>query len=88
MRGTKRNSLLNIKEPFAPATELSHVPVALYEIQFLATRGRSEEIVPLIQSVIAVTQSQPDCLANLPQDQILAIFEQCYAAPSAQSDAA
>ena len=80
MKRSSNNSLLNIKEPFAPATELSHVPVAFYEIQFLATRGRAEEIVPLIQSVITVTQSQPDCLANLPQDEIMAIFEQAYAA--------
>jgi len=68
------------KGMFQPATELSHVPVALYEIQFLATRGRCEEILPLIQSVIAVTQSRPDCLADLPQDQIMAIFEQRHAA--------
>ncbi len=85
MRRSNSNSLLNIKEPFAPATELSHVPVALYEIQFLATRGRCEEILPLIQSVIAVTQSQPDCLANLPQDELVAIFERALAA---QPDAA
>jgi hypothetical protein len=88
MKRSSNNLLLNIKEPFAPATELSHVPVALYEIQFLATRGRVEEILPLIQSVIAVTQSRPDCLAELPQDQIVAIFEQAYAAPATQPDAA
>jgi hypothetical protein len=43
------------------------VPFALYEILDLATRGKSAEIVPLIQSVIEVTQIDPSSLANLPR---------------------
>jgi hypothetical protein len=33
----------------------------------LATRGQSAEIVPLIKSVIEVTQRQADSLLNLPR---------------------
>jgi hypothetical protein len=40
--------------------------VVFYEILHLATRGQAAEIVPLIQSVIEVTQVEPDSLANLP----------------------
>ena len=52
---------------FAPATRLDHVPVVFYEILHLATRGQSAEIVPLIKSVIEVTQRQADSLVNLPR---------------------
>ena len=47
-------------------TRLEQVPIAFYEILELATRGESAQIVPLIQSVISVTQIEPDALANLP----------------------
>jgi hypothetical protein len=52
---------------FALATELVHVPFVLYEIWDLAKRGRHLEIVPLIKSVIEVTQRQADSLAHLPR---------------------
>jgi len=48
------------RAPFAPATELIHVPFVLWEIQALANEGNAEAIKPLIRSVIAVTLSQPD----------------------------
>jgi hypothetical protein len=51
---------------FAPATELVRVPFVIYEIWDLAKRGRHSEIVPLIKSVIEVTQRQANSLANLP----------------------
>ena len=41
--------------------------MVFYEILHLATRGQSEEILPLIESVIEVTQRQADSLANLPR---------------------
>jgi len=43
------------------------VRFVFYEILDLATRGKSAEIMPLIQSVIKVTQAEPDSLAKLPQ---------------------
>jgi hypothetical protein len=43
------------------------VPFVFYEIPHLATRGQSAEIVPLIKSVIEVTQRQGDSLLNLPR---------------------
>jgi len=59
---------------FAPATKLVHVPFVLYEILHLATRGQSdhgcvecEQILPLIQSVIEVTQIAADSLTKLPE---------------------
>lgn len=36
-----------------------------YEILDLATRGKAAEIVPLIKSVIAVTQADPGALAKI-----------------------
>ncbi len=43
------------------------MPFVLYEIWELAANGKASEIVPLIKSVIKVTQLQPDGLAKLPQ---------------------
>jgi hypothetical protein len=43
------------------------VPVVFYEILHLATCGQAAEIVPLIQSVIEVTQIEPNSLAKLPE---------------------
>lgn len=37
-----------------------------YEILELATCGKSEEIIPLIKSVIRVTQADPQGLQKLP----------------------
>jgi len=51
------------------------VPIVFYEILHLATRGQvagsdhCAEIVPLIQSVIEVTQIAADSLTKLPEIQ-------------------
>jgi hypothetical protein len=60
------SSKATARAPFAPATELDHVPIVFYEIKYLATRGQSAEIVPLIDSIIAVTQQHSDALSRLP----------------------
>ena len=68
MNALKSNSSpATCRAPFEPATELEHVPIVFYEILPLATRGQSAEIVPLIKSVIEVTQRQADSLVNLPR---------------------
>jgi hypothetical protein len=68
MNALKSNSSpATCRAPFAPATELEHVPFVFYEIRYLATRGQGAEIVPLIDSVIEVTQRQADSLAHLPR---------------------
>jgi hypothetical protein len=68
MNALKNNSSpATCRAPFAPATELEHVPIVFYEILHLPTRGQSAEIVPLIKSVIEVTQRQADSLAYLPR---------------------
>jgi hypothetical protein len=68
MSALKNNSSpATCRAPFAPATELEHVPFVFYEILHLARRGQSEEIIPLIKSVIEVTQRQADSLAYLPR---------------------
>ncbi|MGH9799764.1 MAG: hypothetical protein ACRD82_05315, partial [Blastocatellia bacterium] len=41
------------------------MPIAFYEIADLATRGETAVILPLIQSVIEVTQAQPGSLREL-----------------------
>jgi hypothetical protein len=60
---TKRESK---RAPFQPVTRLEQVIIALYEIKDLATRGKSADIVPLIDSVITVTQNSGKSLAELP----------------------
>lgn len=60
------SSLATAKAPYTPATRLVEVPIVLYEILDLATRGQAAAIVPLIQSVIDVTQAEPGSLAKLP----------------------
>jgi hypothetical protein len=65
-RSKSNSSIATARAPYAPATRLEHVPFVFYEIEELATRGKSAEIVPLIQSVIAVTQADPEGLKKLP----------------------
>lgn len=60
------SSAATARAPYAPATRLEHVPFVFYEIWELATCGKSAEIVPLIQSVIEVTQVDPESLRKLP----------------------
>ena len=61
------------RAPYQPVTRLEQVPIAFYEILQLATKGQSAEIVPLIKSVIAVTQQDADGLAKLPLSALLAL---------------
>lgn len=42
------------------------MPFVFYEIKYLATRGQNSEILPLIESVIFVTQQYSDGLSRLP----------------------
>ena len=66
MKPTRNNSSQTTKRaPFQPITRLEQAIIALYEIQDLATRGKSAEIVPLIKSVIQVIQDSGKSLAEL-----------------------
>jgi len=65
-RSKTNSSVAMARAPFAPATKLEHVPFVFYEILELATRGESGKIVPLIESVITVTQADPEGLSKLP----------------------
>lgn len=49
------------------------MPIAFYEILQLAKKGQSAEIVPLIESVILVTQQDAGGLAKLPLSALLAL---------------
>jgi hypothetical protein len=60
------SSAATCRAPFAPATQLEHVPIVFYEILNLATKSGQSEIATLIKSVIAVTQSDPESLLKLP----------------------
>lgn len=61
MASTKSSSSESTsRAPFAPVTTLIQVPVALFEIQTLATEGRASEIIPLVRSVITTTLADPD----------------------------
>ena len=67
MKDTKDKSSKPTKRaPFQPVTRLEQVPIAFYEIRELATRGDATLIVPLIDSVIALTNATPNALATLP----------------------
>ena len=50
-----KSSASTSRAPYAPATDLIHVPLALWEIQELAEVGDAAAIVPLIKSIIKVT---------------------------------
>lgn len=65
MPSKSNSSATTCKQPYAPATELHHVPIVFYEILDLAARGKAEEIIPLIESVIEVTQTDPESLSKL-----------------------
>ena len=76
-RSNNNSSPATARAPFAQATRLDHVPVVFYEILHLATRGQEDggtdavdscaQIARLIQSVITITQIEPDSLAKLPE---------------------
>lgn len=57
------------RAPFAPVSELMHVPIALFEILALAKEGKADEIVPLIQSVINITLADVDAWQKIAQMQ-------------------
>lgn len=63
---TSSPSTRKTREPYAPATELIHVPFVLYEIEELAGEGKAAEILPLIRSVIKLTEASPGSIRNLP----------------------
>lgn len=68
MKPSKNNSSPSTaRAPYQPVRQLIEVPFALYEIFELATRGNAAGIVPLIQSVIEITQAEPDGLTRLPR---------------------
>ena len=65
MANTRRNSDASTsREPFGQVTELIQVPLALFEIQALATELATEtgksKILDLIKGVIATTLPDPD----------------------------
>lgn len=67
MKTTKDNSSQTTKRaPFQPINRLEQVIIALYETKDLATRGKSAEIVPLIESVINTIQNSGRSVAELP----------------------
>lgn len=66
-RSSGNSSLATARAPFAPATRLEHVPIALYEVLYLATQSRPEDIVPLVKSIIAVTQIDAEAFTKLPE---------------------
>lgn len=61
----RSSSLATVRAPYAPVQRLVEVPIAFFEIMELATRGASREIVPLIKSIIQVTQIDPTGLRQL-----------------------
>lgn len=68
MSNSKLNSsAATARPPYSPAETLVEVPFVFYEILELATCGKSEEIIPLIKSVIRVTQADPQGLQKLPR---------------------
>ena len=67
MPSKTNSSLLTARAPYQPVKRLVEVPIAFYEILDLASKGKSDEIVPLIKSIIAVTQADPASLTKLPQ---------------------
>jgi hypothetical protein len=75
------SSLATARAPFAPATRLEHVPIALYEILYLATVSRPQDIVPLVKSIIAVTQIDAEAFIRLPD--VARLLAETEAAPAA-----
>lgn len=55
------------RAPYAPVTDLIHVPLALWEVQELAEVGDAAAIVPLIKSIIKVTLKDADAWQKVQQ---------------------
>jgi hypothetical protein len=61
MASTKHNcDASTSREPFGPVTELIQVPLALFEIQALATEAGNSKILEMVKGVIATTLPDPD----------------------------
>lgn len=65
MPRSKSNSSTVIRAPFEPIKNLYEVPGALYEIKWLATQDEAERIGPLIDSIIKITQADPEAWIKL-----------------------
>lgn len=61
------SSLATARAPFAPATRLEHVPIALYEVLYLATQAQLSDVVSLVKSIITVTQIDSEAFIRLPE---------------------
>ena len=57
------------RAPFQPVTDLIHVPPALFEIKALALEHRAGHIVPLIESIIAITLQDPSAWSKVAEMQ-------------------
>ena len=55
------------RAPHTPVKRLVEVPTAFYDIWELALAGRNDDIVPIIKSIIQVTQTEPAGLLRLPE---------------------
>lgn len=53
------------RAPFQPVTSLLQVPTALFEIRALAEEHKAGHIVPLIDSIIAITLADPEAWAKV-----------------------
>lgn len=62
-----KSSASTSRAPYAPATDLIHVPLALWEVQELAEVGDAAAIVPLIKSIIKVTLKDADAWQKVQQ---------------------
>lgn len=65
MPRSKSNSSQGIRAPFEPIKNLYEVPGALYEIKWLAGQDGAERIGLLIDSIIKITQADPDAWTKL-----------------------
>lgn len=65
MPRSKSSSSAVIRAPFEPIKNLYEVPGALYEIKWLASQDESERIIPLIDSIIKITQADPEAWTKL-----------------------
>lgn len=65
MPRSKSNSSPAIRAPFEPIKNLFEVPGALYEIKWLASQDDVERIGPLIDSIIKITQADPEAWIKL-----------------------
>lgn len=65
MPRSKSNSSQGIRAPFEPISKLWEVPAALYEIKWLATQDEADRILPLVDSILKVTEADPQAWEQL-----------------------